>query len=73
MGVGKRYERKEVSATEDDVEMSCRLLRVDVENLSDFPEVWQAIGLEGEWQKLGKGVLTGGTGRETIPTDMLLL
>ncbi len=43
----------------------------DVEDLSDFPEVWQAKGLEGEGQELGKGVLTGepvrGPSRLTCP------
>ena len=45
----------------------------NVEDLSDFPEVWQAKGLEGEGQELGEGALTGGTGRGTIPPDMPLL
>jgi len=31
----------------------------EVENLSDFPEVWQARGLEGAGQELGEGALTG--------------
>ena len=43
------------------------------EDLSDFPEVWQGKGLEGEGQKFGEGALTGRTGRGTIPTDMPLL
>ena len=45
----------------------------DVEDSSDFPEVWQARGLTGEGQELREGALTGATGRGTIPTDMMLL
>src|SRR5258708_4282123 len=43
------------------------------EDLSDFPEVWQAKGLEGEEKKLGDGALTGGTGRGIIPPDISVL
>ena len=45
----------------------------EVDDLSDFSEVWQAKGLVVEGQELAEGALTGGAGRGTIPTDMSLL
>ena len=45
----------------------------DLENLRDFAKVWQAKGLEAGRQELEDGALTGGTGKETIPTDILTL
>jgi len=45
----------------------------NVEDWSDFPEVWQPKGLESEGQELGEGALTGRTGRGTIPPDMRIL
>jgi len=45
----------------------------NAEDWNDFPEVWQPKGLVGEVQELGKGALTGRTGRGTIPPDMRIL
>jgi len=45
----------------------------NVKDLANFPEVWQAKGLEGEGQQLGEGALTGRTGSGTIPPDILIL
>jgi hypothetical protein len=39
-------------------------------DLIDFPEVWQGKGLDDTGQGLGKGALTGRTGRGTIPPNM---
>ena len=45
----------------------------DLEDLSDFPEVWQPKSLADKENRLGDGALSGRTGRGAIPTDMSAL